>query len=185
MLNSVIIAAALLLLGGLLYFEKKENRTGVLLTKTPLSALFIVAALVQPHVSATYFYPLLTGLIFCMAGDIFLALPQKKMFLWGLVSFLLGHVGYIVAFFSVSQVNLWTGIGVIITLAAGVRVFIWLRPHLGSMKLPVLMYVIVISLMLCGALSILAEVEILPDHDNRGLDFLGNGFHELASSGLG
>jgi hypothetical protein len=56
MLNSLIIIAALALLGGLLYFEKKENLVGVLLTKAPLSGLFILTAVLQPQTHRTYYF---------------------------------------------------------------------------------------------------------------------------------
>jgi len=36
-------------------------------------------------------------------------------------------------------------------------VYLWLRPHLASMNLPVLAYVIVITIMLSGAWSVLGD----------------------------
>ena len=99
MLNILIIVVAVILLVGLLYFEKNGNQKGKLPTKTILSCLFIFTALVQTHPTPVYFYLMLMGLIFCLGGDVFLALPQERMFLLGLVSFLLGHVLYVVCFF--------------------------------------------------------------------------------------
>ncbi len=99
MLNTVIIIAAVGLLAGLLYFEKKGNNKGKLPTKTILSCLFILTALWQPHPIPEYFFILMIGLAFCLGGDVFLALPQQRMFLLGLVSFLLGHVCYVICFF--------------------------------------------------------------------------------------
>jgi hypothetical protein len=98
-MNTVIIIAAAILLSGLLFFEKYGNQKGKLLTKTILSCLFIFTAVVQPHPFLNYFYIILIGLIFCLGGDIFLALPQERMFLFGLVSFLLGHVFFVICFF--------------------------------------------------------------------------------------
>ena len=88
-MNTVIIIAASFLLAGLLVFEKNGNQRGRLPTKTILSGLFILTALLQPHPFPEYVYILLIGLIFCLGGDVFLALPQERMFLFGLVSFLL------------------------------------------------------------------------------------------------
>ena len=99
MLNTFIIIFAALLLAGLLYFEKTEDRKKMLPTKTVLSVLFIVAAWVQPPSVQLYAVLVIIGLICCLAGDVFLALPQEKMFLFGLVSFLIGHIFYVIAFF--------------------------------------------------------------------------------------
>ncbi len=157
MLNILIIILAAILLAGLLHFENKEIRTGVLLTKTPLSCLFILAVLVQPHPISSYYHFLLVGFLFCLAGDVCLALPRKKMFLAGLISFLLGHAFFIFAFFTVAQTSRWTWVGILVAFIISGSVFSWLRPHLGSMKGPVLVYVIVITVMLSGAWLVLGE----------------------------
>ena len=98
-MNILIIISAAILLAGLLYFENRENRRGMVPTKTVLSLLFILAVVAQSHPSPRYYDLLLAGLLFCLGGDVCLALPQEKMFLIGLVSFLLGHVFYVFAFF--------------------------------------------------------------------------------------
>ena len=157
MLNLLIVTLALIVLCGLLYFEKGENQTGRLLTKTPLSALFIIAALVQPHPLLSFYHFMLIGLICCMAGDICLVFPQKAMFLTGLVAFLVGHIWYTITFFYTAQLHLLTWIGTLIVLLLSGPIFFWLRPHLGSMKLPVLFYVIFISLMVGGAWTVLGD----------------------------
>ena len=157
MLNALIIVPALMLLAGLLYCEKQGDHKGVLPTKTLLSCLFIVTALLQPHPFCAYFYLLLMGLIFCLGGDIFLALPREKMFLCGLVSFLLGHVFYIIAFFAIAHLHHWTWIGLGICLVLSGAIYFWLRPHLRSMHLPVLFYIMVITIMVVGAWSVIGD----------------------------
>ena len=107
MVNTLIIFWAVTLLGGLLFFVKNRNLKGKLATKTILSCLFIFIALVQSHPIPGYFYILLIGLIFCLGGDVFLALPRERMFLFGLVSFLLGHVFYAGCFFTISGSFSW------------------------------------------------------------------------------
>jgi uncharacterized membrane protein YhhN len=158
----MIIIGAALLLGGLLYFENREGRWGLLLTKTALSSLFIVAALVQPHPISEYYRFVLLGLLFSLCGDVFLALPQKRMFLWGLASFLIGHVFYILGFFHVARTTPWNPIGYLIVLILSGWVCRWLWPHLGSLKIPVLIYVIIITFMVCGAWSVFVEEELRP-----------------------
>ena len=160
MLNTLIIPLAVTLLGGLLYFEKKGNQKGKLATKTILSSLFIFTALVQPHPNPGYFFILLIGLIFCLSGDVFLALSGDKMFLCGLISFLLGHVFYAGSFFNVADLSSWTWAGGAVGMVAGGSVIIWLRPHLGSMKLAVMAYIVVITVMLIGAWTVLGDADV-------------------------
>jgi uncharacterized membrane protein YhhN len=157
MLNTAIIIAAALLLAGLLFFENNGNQKGKLPTKTALSCLFIIAAVLQPHPLPAFFYILLVGLIFCLGGDVFLALPQEKMFLCGLVSFLLGHVCYVLGFFYAAELNPWTWGGSAAGLAVSSSVFFWLRPHLGSMLVPVIAYVVVITAMVIGAFTVFGD----------------------------
>ena len=155
--NIIIIVSGGILLPILLYYEYRENPRGILPTKTALSALFVMTVFLQPHPIFTYYHLLLFGLLFCLVGDVFLALPQDKMFLLGLVSFLVGHIFYIIGFFSVAHINTWTWLGTPIVLVCSGYVYFWLKPHLGTMKVPVLVYIIVITIMLSGAWSILGE----------------------------
>jgi uncharacterized membrane protein YhhN len=157
MVNSLIILLAISLLAGLLFFEKNGNQKGKLATKTILSCLFIFTALVQSHPIPGYFYILLIGLIFCLGGDVFLALPRERMFLFGLVSFLLGHIFYVGCFFYVADASRWSWIGAGIGLVASGGVFFWLRPYLGSMLIPVIAYIVVITVMLVGSWTVLCD----------------------------
>jgi uncharacterized membrane protein YhhN len=160
MLNILIIVLAIILLAGLLVFEKNGNQKGKLPTKTILSGLFIFTALVQVHPIPGYYYVLLLGLIFCLGGDVFLALPQDRAFLMGLVSFLLGHVFYVICFFYVADISQWTWIGSLVGLLVSGLVFLWLRPHLGSMLIPVIAYVVVITAMVIGAWTVLGDTQL-------------------------
>jgi uncharacterized membrane protein YhhN len=157
MLNNVIVVSAAVLLAILLFFEKRESQKKKLLTKTILSCLFVFAALVQPHPIPGYFYLLLIGLFFCLGGDVFLALPQERMFLLGLVSFLLGHVFYVFSFFYAADLGPLTWIGAVVGLLVSGAVFFWLRSHLGSMLIPVIAYMIVITMMVVGACAVLGD----------------------------
>jgi uncharacterized membrane protein YhhN len=157
MLNALIIAAAAVLMVGLLYAEKKGSLHGKLLTKPFLSALFICAAVFQPHPAARYYGLLLAGLTLCLGGDLFLALPGQKMFRVGLISFLLGHILYIFAFSRLADMNSWTATAAVGTLMAGIFIYRRLRRGLGDMRVPVIFYIIVISLMLCSAASVAGD----------------------------
>ncbi len=160
MMNLLIIVLAIILLAGLLYFEKTGPQKGKLPTKTVLSCLFILTALVQAHPIPGYYQLLLFGLIFCLGGDVFLALPQDRMFLMGLVSFLMGHVFYGICFFYVADISQWTWIGCLVGLFVSGLVFYWLRPHLGSMRIPVSAYIVVITVMVIGAWTVLGDTKL-------------------------
>jgi len=157
MLNTLIIVLAAILLFGLLYYENRVNQKGLLLTKAVLSLLFVIAALVQPHPISVYYYCLLVGLTFCLGGDIFMALRQKMMFLFALFFFFIGHIFYIFGFFYVAQLSQWTWVGFLTVLVISVWIYFWLKPYLRSMKAPVVLYVIIITIMLSGAWSVLGD----------------------------
>jgi uncharacterized membrane protein YhhN len=171
MLNVAIVLLAIILLAALLYFEKTGNQRGKLPTKSLLSSLFILTALIQDHPIPGYYYLLLSGLIFCLGGDVFLALPQKQMFLCGLVSFLFSHVFYAIGFFYVADVSGWTWMGGLAGVLISGLVFRWLRPHLGDMQMPVIAYIVVITLMLIGAWTVIGDANL--NYSGRLLVLIG------------
>jgi len=160
MTSAVILLPAFVLLCVVLYFEKTENRTGLVPTKGSLSLLFILAALVQKDPLSPYVVFVVTGLVFCLGGDVFLALPQKKAFMLGLVSFLVGHVFYVIGFFSVAEPSGWTWVSLLAAAMISGLVYLWLRSHLGKMKGPVVGYMVVITVMVCAASSVLGVPDL-------------------------
>jgi uncharacterized membrane protein YhhN len=113
-----------------------------------------MTALLQPRPVPAYYHYLLVGLIFCLIGDVCLALPQEKAFRTGLIAFLIGHVFYILSFSSLTQVSHWISIGLFIFLGMSAFIFSWLRPHLKSMLIPVLLYIVIITVMGVGAWAV-------------------------------
>jgi uncharacterized membrane protein YhhN len=154
MINIYIITLGIILLLGLLYYEKKKDRAPLLIVKSILSLLFVVTALLQPHSVPAYYHYLLVGLIFCLIGDVCLALPQEKAFMVGLVAFLIGHIFYIFSFSSLTQIYHWISAGFFIIFGMSALIFLWLRPHLKSMLIPVLLYILVITVMASGAWAV-------------------------------
>ena len=154
MMNVIIIVFSFILLVGLLYYEKKEDRKPLLIVKSILSLLFVITALLQLHPVPAYYHYLFVGLIFCLIGDVFLALPQKKAFMVGLVAFLVGHVLYIFSFSSLIQIYYWISAWLFIIFCMSALIFLWLRPHLKSKLIPVLLYILVITVMASGAWAV-------------------------------
>lgn len=155
MTEILILAAAIPLLAALLRFEKKESARGLLLTKPFLSLLFIAVALTGPGSDPTYFGLILAGLICCLAGDVCLIFFfSRPLFLAGLVSFLTGHLFYAVAFFLKAPPEMSTWIVGVCAIAVSGAVFVWLQPHLGKMRIPVVAYMAIITAMVIGAASL-------------------------------
>jgi uncharacterized membrane protein YhhN len=154
MMNIFIILLGIILLFGLLYYEKKKNRTPLFITKSTVSLLFVITALLQSHPVPAYFHYLFVGLIFCLIGDVFLALPHERAFRAGLVAFLVGHIFYIFSFSSLIQIRHWISAGLFIIFGLSALIFLWLRLHLKAMLIPVLLYILVITVMASGAWTV-------------------------------
>lgn len=149
-----ILFPGLLLLALLLYAEKRDSIPWKLASKPFLSALFILTACLQPWTMPSFAKWVLAGLILSWIGDLFLIFfDSRKLFLAGLVSFLLGHVCYAVCFYAHGLLNGWVAAGLAVLLAVGTVIFVLLRPHLGNMTGPVIGYIVVISAMVGGALA--------------------------------
>ena len=99
---AMLLIPAIVLLTCLLFFEKKENRKGMLPAKAVLSLLFMVTAVSQIHLIQPYVLFVIIGLLFCLAGDVFLALPQDRMFLFGLVSFLFKEYSFLFLLYEIT-----------------------------------------------------------------------------------
>ncbi|RZL20077.1 MAG: lysoplasmalogenase [Pedobacter sp.] len=108
-----------------------------------------------------------TGLIFALAGDIFLMLQtgHPSFFIYGLIAFLLCHIFYIRAFILDHKSNpnlknaffLWV-VGPLIIFCVGL--FFYLQPFLGSMQFAVLLYAIIITFMAIMAVNRYGKVNI-------------------------
>ena len=178
MLSTIIVCLAAVLLIALLVFEKQAHTRRKLSAKTPLSLLFILIAVIHGFPGGTYFHYLVAGLVCCLAGDVCLALPQSRMFLLGLVAFLCGHVMYVLGFLSLTGINWWTVLGTVAAAPAGGWVYRWLKPHLGSMKVPVVLYIVLITAMVCTACGVAGDRRLMPD--DRALVFWGAGCFYLS-----
>lgn len=159
----LVLPLGLALLACLLLVERSKKPSRILIFKTPLSILFVLTALLQPHPLAPYYHAVLIGLILGLAGDVLLGTRTKACFKAGLVAFLLGHLAYVVAFALYTRPTDWLLPGVLFLWAMAIIMFRWLRPHLGSMRIPVAAYVVVITLMMWAAWAMFWAEELAPD----------------------
>jgi len=97
---------------------------------------------------------IITGLFFSLMGDVFLMFPHvdEIYFMLGLGSFLIAHLFYIAAFYldSTNKIEVEKRYVLPIFLVFGfscMAYYLLLRPHLGSMNIPVLIYSFTITLM--------------------------------------
>jgi uncharacterized membrane protein YhhN len=125
----------------------------------PLTTTLILAIACLPAVGveSLYQWAIVVGLVFSLAGDVFLMLPHDR-FIAGLIAFLLAHIAYIVAFTSGAPLGTAPWILVPIALIAAVILRV-LWPGLGRLKVPVTVYVIVIVVMTWAAA---ARTVVLP-----------------------
>lgn len=160
MIDLLVLLAALVLLITLLASEKQGRTPRGVGIKGCLSALFVAAALIQPHPVPAYYHRILAGLVFGLIGDVCLAIPGKRSFRVGLFAFLAGHIFYIWAFAGLTRPGDWGSPVQAVILACSGGAFWWLRPHLGRMRIPVVVYLVVITLMLAGAWAVFRHTEI-------------------------
>jgi uncharacterized membrane protein YhhN len=122
------------------------------LTKMVASTGFIVVAVVVGAFDTAFGTFVVVGLILSWVGDLLLTYHSERAFLLGLLSFLLGHVAYVVAFVVRGQSPGWLIAGLLVTGALAIGIGPWLLPHVGdAMRVPVVAYMVVISAMLLTA----------------------------------
>lgn len=120
----------------------------------PFASLgFLLAAIGFGALESRYGKIVLVGLILGALGDVFLLGRARHFFVAGLVSFLLGHVAYVVAFASL-------GLSIVAAVAAAAVMAVlmffvgrWVFPHAPEMKAPIAAYMLVIALMCIVAIG--------------------------------
>jgi uncharacterized membrane protein YhhN len=82
---------------------------------------------------------------------------SRRAFVVGLGLFLLAHVAYTAVFASLGRSSGWDVLSAAVLLAAGLGFYALIRPNLGTMRVPVIAYMVVISVMVNRAVSTLAS----------------------------
>lgn len=146
----------------------KEWKILVYITKPAVMILLILWVVLDRHYPGRLLLWVSVALSLSLAGDVFLMLPEK-WFLPGLVAFLLAHVAYMIGFLNVwPTFNIPTLIVAVLVAVTSYQIYQGIAAGLKrqggeSMRLPVLAYTIVISVMLFLALSVVTRrSETLP-----------------------
>jgi uncharacterized membrane protein YhhN len=127
--------------------EMTQIRT---VTKVILVPLLMIHLLINRSLRLLGYLPLI-ALLFSWIGDILLLGDEPAFFLSGMIAFVMTHVSYSFTFLKIKQVTPKDRSYFIIPLFAllvfSLLVFFYLKDDLGSYLLPVLLYMIFISLM--------------------------------------
>ncbi len=128
----------------------------------PISTLLIIAiaglSFFEPGYNQTYSIGILIGLLFSFGGDLALLFKEKrKPFMIGLVLFLIAHIIYAATFSLLGHFTIWDIFTAVILMAAGLAFYKLIEHNLGTMKVPVIAYILIISLMVNRAFSTFAS----------------------------
>ncbi len=128
----------------------------------PLCTLLVVAmallSFIEPTRNSLYSWGVLFGLLLSLGGDVALMFQENpRYFRLGLVLFLLAHVVYAVVLGLLGRFSTRDILSTAVLVLAGAGFYLLMKPNLGKMRLPVLAYVVVISVMVSRAVSTLAS----------------------------
>ena len=104
------------------------------------------------------------GLILSLAGDVLLMLSLDRFFLFGLIAFLLAHLAYVIGFnIPLPEFSLWGIVFAVMVSLGGARVIRRIVDALPSkgqarMRMPIIVYSTVISIMLLSAMIKLMDI---------------------------
>lgn len=162
-MQQITIAIFTVIAGANIYTQTEDNKGGILLRKISKSMLMPALMLIvwtlatggAAGIRTTQVMWLFVALFFCWMGDVWLIGKKDWMFLCGLGSFLVGHIGYLVVF--TQQVDLsalpsaFWGLACVIfwyavMLYKGVYPKEWIR-------LGMLVYMVAISAMIFSAMA--------------------------------
>jgi len=125
----------------------------------PLTMVVLIAVALELNVSSDLERgAFIVALVFSLIGDVFLMLPGEQWFVYGLGSFLAGHLAYVVGLWIAGVTLAAFAAGVVIVAVAvvvlGLRIIRAVRDSdAPELALPVSMYIGVISLMVASAIG--------------------------------
>ncbi|MBX7219607.1 MAG: lysoplasmalogenase [Blastocatellia bacterium] len=150
-MTGLIVVSALCYLAG----DMLDMRSLIYVFK-PMTMVLIIAMAWQrtPAISELYKSALILALVCSLLGDVFLMFQKSDQiwFLSGMASFFLAHVLFATAFTFQKPPATFTWYAYPI-LIYGSAILALVFPHLGSLRVPVLLYMGALSLMACQAIN--------------------------------
>lgn len=129
------------------------------IAKTIASSCFVgVALCFAGGPSRDVYWWIVAGLLLGEVGDVALLFSGHAAFLAGLSAFLAGHIAYVIAFAILVLPSEWSGVSMFAVGAFGVGSLVWLFPHLGPMRVPVISYIVVLCTMVVAASALPGRV---------------------------
>lgn len=127
----------------------------------PLSTLLVIAvaglAFVEPQQNPTYTIGVLIGLIFSFGGDVALMYENRQAFMLGLVLFLFAHLAYATTLTLLTGLSALDLVSTVLLIALGVWFYRVIAPNLDTLRVPVIVYIVIISIMVNRAIAALAS----------------------------
>jgi uncharacterized membrane protein YhhN len=128
----------------------------------PISTLTVIAvallSLFERTQNLTYAMGVLVGLVFCFGGDVALMFQQhRRAFVIGLGLFLIGHIAYATTFTLLGKFSTLDALSAFVLFVIGAGFYFLIKPGLGTMRVPVIAYIVVISVMVNRAIATFAS----------------------------
>lgn len=144
-----------------LWAEHRGSRRAFYLLKPLTTVLILALAATAPQpVSRGYQALVCAGLLFSLAGDVFLMLPRDR-FVAGLASFLAAHLFYVAAF-APRPPTLAAPLALAALVAYGLVLLRALWPRLGGLRAPVAVYAAALLVMAWQAAERWAVLDTAP-----------------------
>jgi alkenylglycerophosphocholine/alkenylglycerophosphoethanolamine hydrolase len=161
----------------------EERRHRAFFVLKPLTTLLIIALAASLSARGPYAQAVLVALTLSLCGDVFLmfgdgARASDRAFIAGLVSFLLAHLAFVFAFAQDLRAPALPGWLAAVVFYAVALLFV-LLPRAGKLKLPVLLYCLVLAAMVFAAAARHASL-----HDAEALCAVLGALLFLASDSL-
>lgn len=163
------LAAAALAVGVVEWWATHTGRKPVRHVTKPLSLTLLTGvALTLDPIDPTIRTWMVIGLLFSLAGDVFL-LGTERFFVFGLASFLIAHIAYVIGLFHGPTSIGWSLVGLILVVIAiatiGRRIVRGVRTHPehggSAMVGPVVAYLVVISAMVVASFGTASAVAVV------------------------
>lgn len=148
----VFVVITALAATALVYFLRVEWLLLAAAAKLIASTGFLATAISVGALQHRFGRILFVGLVLSFCGDLFLIETSRRAFLFGLSSFLLAHLAYIVAFTTYGLNRKWAATAALPVLIIAACVTLWMLPRVpAELIFPVHAYTGVISLMVIAA----------------------------------